>query len=74
MGQDTRSIRSTLLNKGLEVIEAHFLFGVGYDQIDVVVHPQSVVHSMVETTDGATHRPALYAGHATAYWLRLLVP
>jgi 1-deoxy-D-xylulose-5-phosphate reductoisomerase len=45
---------STLLNKGLEVIEAHLLFGAPYSQIDVVVHPQSVVHSMVETTDGAT--------------------
>jgi 1-deoxy-D-xylulose-5-phosphate reductoisomerase len=45
---------STLMNKGLEVIEAHLLFGAGYDQIDVVVHPQSVVHSMIETTDGAT--------------------
>jgi 1-deoxy-D-xylulose-5-phosphate reductoisomerase len=42
------------MNKGLEVIEAHFLFGAGYDQIDVVVHPQSVVHSMVEFTDGST--------------------
>ncbi|HXW81963.1 MAG TPA: 1-deoxy-D-xylulose-5-phosphate reductoisomerase [Acidimicrobiales bacterium] len=45
---------STLMNKGLEVIEAHLLFGAAYAQIDVVVHPQSVVHSMVETTDGAT--------------------
>src|SRR3954470_9422866 len=45
---------STLMNKGLEVIEAHELFGVGFDQIDVVVHPQSVVHSMVEFVDGAT--------------------
>lgn len=45
---------STLMNKGLEVIEAHLLFGAGYDQIEVVVHPQSVVHSMIETTDGAT--------------------
>jgi 1-deoxy-D-xylulose-5-phosphate reductoisomerase len=44
---------STLMNKGLEVIEAHLLFGAAYEQIDVVVHPQSVVHSMVETTDGA---------------------
>ena len=42
------------MNKGLEVIEAHLLFGAAYDQIEVVVHPQSVVHSMVETTDGAT--------------------
>jgi 1-deoxy-D-xylulose-5-phosphate reductoisomerase len=45
---------STLMNKGLEVIEAHLLFGATYEQIDVVVHPQSIVHSMVETTDGAT--------------------
>ena len=45
---------STLLNKGLEVIEAHLLFGVPYEQIEVVVHPQSVIHSMVEFSDGAT--------------------
>lgn len=45
---------ATLVNKGLEVIEAHLLFDVPYDRIDVVVHPQSVVHSMVEFTDGST--------------------
>src|SRR3954466_4680138 len=45
---------ATLVNKGLEVIEAHFLFSIGYDDIDVVVHPQSVVHSMVEFVDGST--------------------
>jgi 1-deoxy-D-xylulose-5-phosphate reductoisomerase len=45
---------ATLANKGLEVIEAHFLFGIGYERIDVVVHPQSVVHSMVEYVDGST--------------------
>jgi 1-deoxy-D-xylulose-5-phosphate reductoisomerase len=45
---------ATLVNKGLEVIEAHILFGIGYDAIDVVVHPQSIVHSMVEFTDGST--------------------
>ncbi|MBI4941179.1 MAG: 1-deoxy-D-xylulose-5-phosphate reductoisomerase, partial [Actinobacteria bacterium] len=45
---------ATLVNKGLEVIEAHLLFGIGFDRIDVVVHPQSVVHSMVEFTDGST--------------------
>jgi 1-deoxy-D-xylulose-5-phosphate reductoisomerase len=45
---------ATLVNKGLEVIEAHLLFGVPYSDIDVVVHPQSVVHSMVTFTDGAT--------------------
>ena len=45
---------ATLVNKGLELIEAHLLFGIGFDRIDVVVHPQSVVHSMVEFTDGST--------------------
>jgi hypothetical protein len=45
---------ATLVNKGLEVIEAHLLFGVPYDRIDVVVHPQSLVHSMVEFVDGST--------------------
>lgn len=45
---------STLMNKGLEIIEAHLLFDIAYDEIDVVVHPQSVVHSMVEFSDGST--------------------
>ena len=45
---------STLVNKGLEIIEAHLLFDVPYDRIDVVVHPQSIVHSMVEFVDGST--------------------
>lgn len=45
---------ATLVNKALEVIEAHLLFGVPYDRIDVTVHPQSIVHSMVTFTDGAT--------------------
>jgi 1-deoxy-D-xylulose-5-phosphate reductoisomerase len=45
---------ATLVNKGLEVIEASLLFDIPYDRIDVVVHPQSVVHSMVEFTDGST--------------------
>jgi 1-deoxy-D-xylulose-5-phosphate reductoisomerase len=53
MGPKITIDSSTLMNKGLEVIEAHQLFGVEYDKIDVVVHPQSVVHSMVEFTDGA---------------------
>jgi 1-deoxy-D-xylulose-5-phosphate reductoisomerase len=44
---------ATMMNKALELIEAHHLFGVGYDAIDVVVHPQSVVHSMVEFVDGS---------------------
>ncbi len=45
---------ATLVNKGLEIIEAHLLFGIGFDRIEVVIHPQSVVHSMVEFTDGST--------------------
>jgi 1-deoxy-D-xylulose-5-phosphate reductoisomerase len=44
---------ATLMNKGLEVMEAHHLFGTPYEQIDVVVHPQSIVHALVETCDGA---------------------
>ena len=54
MGPKITIDSSTLMNKGLEVIEAHELFGIAYDDIDVVVHPQSVVHSMVEFTDGST--------------------
>jgi 1-deoxy-D-xylulose-5-phosphate reductoisomerase len=54
MGPKITVDSSTLMNKGLEVIEAHELFGVAYDRIDVVVHPQSIVHGMVEFTDGAT--------------------
>ena len=54
MGPKITVDSSTLMNKGLEVIEAHELFGVSYDQIEVVVHPQSIVHSMAEFTDGST--------------------
>ena len=54
MGPKITIDSSTLMNKGLEVIEAHELFGIGYDRIEVVVHPQSIVHSMVEFCDGAT--------------------
>ena len=54
MGPKITVDSSTLMNKGLEVIEAHELFGISYDQIDVVVHPQSVVHSMVEFSDAST--------------------
>jgi 1-deoxy-D-xylulose-5-phosphate reductoisomerase len=45
---------ATLMNKGLELIEAHYLFGTPYDRIDVVVHPQSIVHSLIQLCDGAT--------------------
>jgi 1-deoxy-D-xylulose-5-phosphate reductoisomerase len=53
MGSKITVDSATLANKALEVIEAHFLFAVGYDNIDVVVHPQSVIHSMVEFIDGS---------------------
>jgi 1-deoxy-D-xylulose-5-phosphate reductoisomerase len=77
MGPKITIDSSTLMNKGLEVIEAHQLFGIDYDRIDVVVHPQSVVHSMVEATDGATlaqlSQPdmRLPIGYALAYPDRL---
>ncbi len=54
MGPKITVDSSTLMNKGLEVIEAHELFGVGYDEIDVVVHPESIVHSMVTFRDGSS--------------------
>jgi 1-deoxy-D-xylulose-5-phosphate reductoisomerase len=53
MGRKITIDSATLMNKGLEVIEAHWLFGIRADQIDVVIHPQSVVHSMVEFVDGS---------------------
>lgn len=53
MGAKITIDSATLMNKGLEVIEAHWLFGFGPDQIDIVVHPESVVHSMIELVDGS---------------------
>jgi 1-deoxy-D-xylulose-5-phosphate reductoisomerase len=61
---------ATLMNKGLEVIEAHWLFGVPYERIEVVIHPESIIHSMVEYSDGSVkmqaslpsmHLPIMYA-------------
>lgn len=54
MGRKITIDSATLFNKGLEMIEARWLFGIGMDRIDVVVHPQSIVHSMVEFVDGST--------------------
>lgn len=54
MGRVVTTNSATLVNKGLEVIEAHLLFGVPFDQIEVTVHPQSIVHSLVEYVDGST--------------------
>ncbi len=80
MGPKITIDSSTLMNKGLEVIEAHELFGIDYDRIDVVVHPQSIVHSMVELVDGATLAQLsvpdmrLPIGYAMGYPERLGVP
>jgi 1-deoxy-D-xylulose-5-phosphate reductoisomerase len=54
MGRKVTIDSATLMNKGLEIVEAHWLFGVAPEHIEVVIHPQSVVHSMVEFIDGAT--------------------
>jgi 1-deoxy-D-xylulose-5-phosphate reductoisomerase len=80
MGPKITVDSSTLMNKGLEVIEAHELFDIPFDRIDVVVHPQSIVHSMVEYTDGAVMAQLslpdmrLPIGYALAYPERLPVP
>jgi 1-deoxy-D-xylulose-5-phosphate reductoisomerase len=77
MGPKITIDSSTLMNKGLEVIEAHELFGTSYDHIEVVVHPQSVVHSMAEFTDGSTIAQLslpdmrLPIGYALAYPARI---
>ncbi|HKH88099.1 MAG TPA: 1-deoxy-D-xylulose-5-phosphate reductoisomerase, partial [Acidimicrobiales bacterium] len=77
MGPKITVDSSTLMNKGLEVLEAHELFGLSYDCIDVVIHPQSIVHSMVEFRDGATLAQLsnpdmrLPIGYALAYPARL---
>jgi 1-deoxy-D-xylulose-5-phosphate reductoisomerase len=80
MGPKITIDSSTLMNKGLEVIEAHELFGTPFEQIEVVVHPQSVVHSMVEFTDGCTMAQLsmpdmrLPIGYALAYPHRIATP
>ncbi len=80
MGPKITVDSSTLMNKGLEVIEAHELFEIDYDRIEVVIHPQSIVHSMVEFVDGATVAQLsnpdmrLPIGYALAYPRRLEHP
>ncbi len=66
MGRKITVDSATLVNKGLEVMEAKWLFDVELEQIQVVVHPQSVIHSMVEYEDGAVIAQAWYAGYASA--------
>ncbi|WP_413678289.1 1-deoxy-D-xylulose-5-phosphate reductoisomerase [Prochlorococcus sp. MIT 0916] len=53
MGKKITVDSATLMNKGLEVIEAHYLFGLSYDQIEIIIHPQSIIHSMVELDDSS---------------------
>lgn len=53
MGPKVSIDSATLMNKGLEIMEAHWLFGIPYDRIDVVIHPESIIHSMVEFVDGS---------------------
>ncbi len=69
MGQKITIDSATLMNKGLEVIEAHWLFGTDYDHIDIVIHPQSIIHSLIELEDTSVlaqlgwpdmHLPLLY--------------
>lgn len=55
MGSKITIDSATLMNKGLEVIEARHLFNIDYDRIDVIIHPESIIHSMVETVDGAVY-------------------
>jgi 1-deoxy-D-xylulose-5-phosphate reductoisomerase len=80
MGPKITIDSSTLMNKGLEVIEAHELFGTPYDRIEVIVHPQSIIHSMVEFTDGSTIGQLsmpdmrLPIGYALAYPARIATP
>jgi len=87
MGPSITVESATLMNKGFEVIETHFLFDIDYSKIDVVVHPQSIIHSMVEFSDGSIKAqlgppdmrpPIQYAlfemNHRANYWNRLNFP
>jgi 1-deoxy-D-xylulose-5-phosphate reductoisomerase len=84
MGKKITIDSATLMNKGLEVIEAHYLFGLDYDQIEIVIHPQSIIHSLIELTDTSVlaqlglpdmRLPLLYAlsypDRLTTNWERL---
>lgn len=70
MGRKITVDSATLMNKGLEVIEAHYLFGVGYDNIDIVIHPQSIIHSMVETQDSSVLAQVsqICRSNRTSFW------
>ncbi len=80
MGSKITIDSATMMNKGLEIIEAQWLFNVPYDQIDVVIHPQSIVHSLVSFTDGSVlaqlgvHDMRLPIQHALTYPMRVSTP
>ena len=73
MGPKITVDSATLMNKGLEVIEAHYLFGMGYDQIDIVIHPQSIIHSLIELQDTSVLGSTGLAGYAFTASLRFVV-
>lgn len=74
MGQKITIDSASLMNKGLEVIEAKWLFGLNPEQIEVVIHPQSIVHSMVQFIDGLHKSPNGIARHEIAHSIRLYIP
>ena len=74
MGEKITIDSSTLMNKGLEILEAHWLFGMDFDAIDVLVHPQSIVHSMVEFVDGSVIAQLGTADMRIPIWVALHDP
>ena len=74
MGAKITIDSATLMNKGLEVIEAHWLYDVDYDAIEVVIHPQSVVHSAVRFVDGSLKAQLGTPGHANPHPVRHDLP
>ena len=74
MGAKITIDSATLMNKAFEVIEAHWLFGVPWDDIEVLIHPQSVVHSLVEFLDGSVKGQMGSARHAPAHTVRPVLP
>ena len=73
MGRKITIDSATLMNKAFEVIESHWLFGVPWENIEVVVHPQSMVHSMVEFADGSVKAQLGAAGYAAAHPIRAVL-
>ena len=74
MGAKVTIDSATLMNKGFEVIEAHWLFNLNFEKIDVVVHPESIIHSMVEFTDGTTMAQMSFPSMLFPYSMRLAIP